>query len=84
MDLKDFTIFYESNETLGVLYDRYRNIPKIIDIFLDDIESSVKVTLSNPEKDLSSLLTSLKKFNSSTGINQRRGSYRIPLYYREA
>ncbi len=71
MDLKDFTIFYESNETLGVLYDRYRNIPKIIDIFLDDIESSVKVTLSNPEKDLSSLLTSLKKFKDDVSFENK-------------
>lgn len=63
------TIFMESSETLGLLYDRYHKLPEIIGKFLTDIEDSVKNARKSGADKENKLVDKLDKFKKDVEIN---------------
>lgn len=59
------SIFIESSETLGILYNRYSKIPKKIDEFMDSIDKCITISkkegISKKNVDLKSKLEEFKK-----------------------
>lgn len=65
-------IFLESNEELGLLYNRYRKIPSIISNFLDDLDVVLKEANNNSvdsaKEKIGTLKESIRKFKSDVEI----------------
>lgn len=68
------TIFVESSETQGLLYDRYYKIPNIINVFLDQISIDIKTAERKELPDESNengISNKLEKFKKAVEIDMR-------------
>lgn len=63
------SIFFESSETMGILYDRYNKIPDKIESFLNDIEKAVKVGSSKKIPDDINWNEKIESFKKSIEID---------------
>ncbi len=63
------SIFIESSETLGLLYNRYHKIPSITGKFMNVIEKQIKDARKNGAPSSDSLLDDLDKFKKNVEIN---------------
>lgn len=60
----NFTIFTESNEDMGVLYDSYKGIPGIISRFLSLVEEKIDLLIKDPKHNDIDLSSDINKFKS--------------------
>lgn len=72
MDYND-SIFVESNEGLGLLYNRYRNIPKKINEFLNNVEKAINSANRKeiPGDDKFNLNQNLEQFKQSVHVDMQ-------------
>lgn len=58
-----YGIFVESTDKLGILYDRYKNIPGTTKKFMDIVNNAIDRSISKgvPDIDISGKLTEFKK-----------------------
>lgn len=63
--MDDFTIFTESNEDMGLLYNSYKEIGKYVDGFLKVIEEKISQLLRDPDHTSADLREEINKFKSA-------------------
>lgn len=63
--MDDFTIFTESNEDMGLLYNSYKEIGKYVDGFLKVIEEKISQLLRDPDHTFADLREEINKFKSA-------------------
>ena len=59
---EDLRIFTETSETLGLLYDSYKDLPDIIDKFLRKMKDSIDELLDDPINNKIDLKDDINKF----------------------
>lgn len=68
------TIFVESSETQGLLYDRYHKLPDIINSFLDQISTDIKIAERRElpdEGNENGISSKLEQFKRSVEVDMR-------------
>ena len=67
-ELEEFTIFKESNEELGLLYDSYKGLHKTIEEFMNKVEVGVDLLVKDPFKTKIELNDDIKRFKSDISV----------------
>lgn len=85
-DMKDYSIFIESSEVMGLIYKNYKHLPDIIKAFMSNINDKIKILISEPDSEVIDLSKDIRKFKEDIDIKGKPEEIykdEIPMYKKD-